>query len=84
MTGEKQTVDLETLRLIRDLAYAITDDKMGIEARGDAQVYLRTHCPCPPEERANRSYYNKMSPYYCVICGKGFQFPPRLHLVVKR
>ena len=78
------TVDLETLRLIRDLADAITDDRMGIEARGDARVYLRAHCPCPLEDRVDRSHYNRTYPYHCGICGEETPAPVKRRPTIVR
>ena len=73
-----QAIDLETLRLIRDLYQAITED--GCEAVYDAVDYLHKHCPCPPEERIDRSPWNKTYPLSCGLCGRA----SRVHLVVKR
>ena len=69
-------VDLETLRLIRDLSHACSDDTPGaIEARADAHDYLRAHCPCPAEDRVDRSHYNRTYPFYCGICGEARPAP---------
>ena len=72
------TADLEALRLIRDLYHAVGERPEDLDdLLPDTAKYLRAHCPCPAEDRVDRSAFNRTYPFYCGICGEARPAPVR-------